>query len=64
VDTSWSNQVFDGYSPTVTRVDSKELGNFKLNAGPGKVRLKILGKDPRSTGFLVGIDRITITPFE
>jgi hypothetical protein len=53
---------FDGYSPTVKRVDPVELGTFNLNAGPRKIALMIIGKNSQSTNFLVGIDRVTITP--
>jgi hypothetical protein len=57
-----SSMKFDGYSPTVKRVDPVELGTFNLNAGPRKIALMIIGKNSQSTNFLVGIDRVTITP--
>ncbi|HEV8337418.1 MAG TPA: hypothetical protein VGR67_13460 [Candidatus Polarisedimenticolia bacterium] len=57
-----SSMKFDGYSPTVKRVDLVELGTFNLNAGPRKIALMIIGKNSQSTNFLVGVDRVMLTP--
>ena len=53
---------FDGYSPTVVRVDPVDLGIFVLRPGQCNVSLMIIGKHPQSTGFLVGVDRIDLKP--
>lgn len=53
---------FDGYSPTVVRVSSVDLGVFVLRPGQCNVSLMIIGKNPQSTGFLVGVDRIDLKP--
>jgi len=62
VDGKKSSQKFDGYSPRVTRVEALDLGTFSLSPGPRYVSLMIIGKNSRSTGYLVGIDRVTLTP--
>ena len=53
---------FDGFSQRVTRVDSQDFGVFPLGAGKRTIALMIIGKNSQSRGFLVGIDRITLTP--
>ena len=53
---------FDGFSPQVVREDRVELGTFTLKAGSRKITFTIVGKDPKSTGYRVGIDRIVLTP--
>ncbi len=62
VDRKASATKFDGYSPTVVRVSSVDLGVFVLRPGQRNVSLMIIGKNPQSTGFLVGVDRIDLKP--
>jgi hypothetical protein len=62
VDGKASATKFDGYSPTVARVDPVELGIFTLRPGQRNVSLMIIGKNSQSTGFLVGVDRIELKP--
>lgn len=53
---------FDGFSGTVTREEPVELGIFKLAPGPRNITLMIIGKNSQSTGYLVGVDRVMLTP--
>jgi hypothetical protein len=53
---------FDGFSSNVRRVDRIDVGTFQLAPGPRMLSLMIIGKNSQSTGTLVGIDRITLTP--
>jgi hypothetical protein len=54
--------VFDGFASGVTGPVMLKAGVFPLVAGTRQVSLMILGKNPASTGFLAGIDRIVLQP--
>jgi len=62
VDGQRSPNGFDGYSPQVARDDRVELGTFTLQPGRHTVSLTVVGKNRASTGFLVGVDRVIVTP--
>lgn len=53
---------FDGYASGVVGPVSVALGSFALQRGQRLVSLKIVGRNPSSTGFLAGIDRIRLSP--
>lgn len=53
---------FDGYAPRVVGPVTVPLGSFAMQRGQRQVSLKIIGRNPSSTGFLVGIDRIRLSP--
>ena len=53
---------FDGYAPRVTGPVTMALGTFAMIKGPRPVSLKISGRNAASTGFLVGVDRVTLQP--
>jgi hypothetical protein len=50
-----------GFQPKVMLPGSYPVGTFVLAPGPRRVRLIITGRSPKSTGYLVGIDRIVLT---
>jgi hypothetical protein len=50
-----------GFQPKVMLPGSYPVGTFFLSPGPRRVRLMITGRSPKSTGYLVGIDRIVLT---
>lgn len=54
--------VIDAYHVRVLRSERIVLGNAPLEAGPNQFVLEIAGKDPRSTGYFVGIDALALTP--
>ena len=62
VDGARSRDGFDGYSPQVTRDGRVELGSFTLQPGPHTISLTVVGKNRQSSGFLVGVDRVAVTP--
>ena len=62
VDQHPAGQVFDGYAPQVAGPVTVALGSFAMQRGPRLVSLKIVGRNPSSTGFLAGIDRIRLSP--
>lgn len=51
-----------GFSNTVSAPSAVQLGVQAMRAGQNVVSVKIIGKDARSSGYLVGIDRILLTP--
>ncbi len=57
---------FDGYAPTVTYAGLVTLGNAILKRGPAwnQIDFKVVGKNPKSTNFYVGIDLMKMTPVE
>jgi len=56
---------FDGYAPQVTYGGLVTLGTTILLKGPAwnQIRFTVTGKNPKSTGFYVGIDLMKYTPF-
>ncbi len=52
------NAFHDGVVPT-GRI---ELGTVKLTAPKAKLRLEVVGKDPKSTGFMAGLDCVVLEP--
>ena len=52
---------FYGYRPKVLPSGGYPMGTFALVAGKRRVALKIIGKAPESTGYLVGVDKIVLT---
>jgi hypothetical protein len=62
VDGKRSPEGFDGYSPQVTRDGRVELGSFTLQPGTHTISLTVVGKNRQSSGFLVGVDRVAVTP--
>jgi hypothetical protein len=55
-------QPFDGYhAPNVVLAPPVDYGTLSLNAGPHRVTLTVVGKNPSSSGFFAGLDRFTLT---
>lgn len=51
----------DGYGPRVA-LSKAILGRYVLAAGRHELALEVTGKNQRSTGYIVGLDRIHLTP--
>lgn len=62
VDGKASSVRIDGYAPQVMRGEAVDLGTFAMLPGAHKVSFMIIGKNPQSQGYLVGIDRIQLEP--
>lgn len=54
--------IFDGYSATPGLTSSKELGTAVLTDGYHQFKFNVIGKNPNSTGYKVGIDTLTVSP--
>ena len=52
---------FYGYRQKVLPSGGYPMGIFPMAAGKRRVALKIIGKAPESTGYLVGVDKIVLT---
>jgi hypothetical protein len=52
---------FNGYGPGVAQ-RRLDLGERQLGAGPVEVLFTVFSKDPKSTGYCVGLDRIELQP--
>jgi hypothetical protein len=53
---------FNGYGPRVINAPPVNLGAHKLSAGKHRLRVNMVGKDPKSRGTRFGIDCIELTP--
>ena len=52
--------VVRGYAPAVAPTGAVSLGETRLRAGDNRLELEVTGKDARSSGFLVGLDGVTL----
>jgi hypothetical protein len=57
-----STVTIDSYAPRVAPPELTSAGGFPLQAGSRRIAFKIVGKNPRSTGYALGLDRITLRP--
>lgn len=58
-----AGKTFDGYHANVIHAGKFHLGTVRLKKDGGNViRLKITGKNSKSTGYMLGLDRIELTP--
>jgi tetratricopeptide (TPR) repeat protein len=57
-------QPLDGYSPRIVASDEIVLGDFSFEAGERELVFEITGRNPESTGHVVGIVRCIVTPLE
>jgi hypothetical protein len=55
-------QNFDGYSPVAKRSDNIEFGSIKLDPGNHDLKFEVVGKNPSSSGYEMGMDTLSITP--
>jgi WD40 repeat protein len=51
---------YSGYAPSVTPFGPVVIGSVTLTEGTHIVALRSVGHDPRSTGYMMGIDRIDL----
>jgi hypothetical protein len=49
----------DGYGPQVA-LGQVSLGRHELQAGRHELAFEVTGKNPRSTGYIVGVDRLQL----
>ena len=54
------NTKFSGFAPGVVRANVT-IGKFTLKPGTHTLRLRITGKKPQSSNFLVGVDQVVLT---
>ncbi len=53
----------NGYAPSVAiPANASLMGELALAAGTHSVTFVVNGKDPRSTGYLAGVDLIALIP--
>jgi type II secretory pathway pseudopilin PulG len=53
--------VFDGYSPTRQRASTVNFGSIVLDGGDHELAFKVIGKNPKSSGYKVQIDRFRVS---
>jgi hypothetical protein len=53
-------QPFDGYNQGVVRSDRIDLGLVELTAGAHELTFEVTGKNPKSAGYMVGLDAILL----
>ncbi len=51
---------FDGYDVGVTRSNKISLGTVELTAGNHEIAFEVVGKNDKSTGYLVGVDAVML----
>jgi len=54
--------MLENYSPHVMQPSPRQIGKFYIGKGERKISFMIVGKNTRSSGYLVGIDRIRLYP--
>lgn len=62
VEGNMASASFSGYSAAVVPSNAIEVGTFQLAAGERRISLKIISKDAKSSGFLVGVDQLRLIP--
>jgi hypothetical protein len=54
---------FDGFNPSVVPSGAVDFGSVELREGVNRLRFTVVGKNPRSFGYLVGLDCLVLAPF-
>jgi hypothetical protein len=54
---------FDGFSPSVVPSGPVDFGVVELREGVNRLRFTVVGKNPSSFGYLMGLDCLVLTPF-
>lgn len=54
--------VFDAYHPTLNRMVGVNLGSFLLSPGAHSYQFSVIGKNPSSTGYKIGLDSLVVSP--
>jgi serine/threonine protein kinase/WD40 repeat protein len=57
-------EAFDGYHDIVRPSGKVGFGTVALARGGNRIRFTVVGKNDRSSGYLLGIDRLHLTPAE
>ena len=53
---------FEGFNDGVIHSGPVEIGTVELTGGTHRLKFTVTGKHPRSTGYLVGVDAVELTP--
>ena len=62
VDSQGGSTTFDGFDPGVVPSGPVQLGTFTLAAGTRNIRVTIIGRHARSSGYFAGIDSLRLVP--
>jgi WD40 repeat protein len=54
---------FDGFGPSVVPSGPVDFGTVELREGVNRLRFTVVGKNPSSFGYLMGLDCLVLTPF-
>ncbi|MBI2095021.1 MAG: prepilin-type N-terminal cleavage/methylation domain-containing protein [Candidatus Omnitrophica bacterium] len=57
-----SNMTFDGYQASLARSGNTKFGSVLMAAGNHTIRFQVAGKNDSSSGYRLGIDRLSLTP--
>ena len=60
VDGAQLGQPFDGYNSSVTTKNNVDFGSVQLSAGAHQLTFTLVGKNPSSIGYQVGIDYLQL----
>ena len=60
VDGAQLGQPFDGYNSYVTIKNAVDFGSVQLSAGAHRLTFKLVGKNPSSINYFVGIDYLLL----
>jgi len=52
----------DGYDPEVVPTKRIELGQVDVKKGKARLKMEVIGKNTRSTGFMAGLDCVVLEP--
>jgi hypothetical protein len=55
-------QPIDGYNDGVVPTKRVELGVADLKQGKTRLKMEVIGKNPKSTGFMAGLDCVVLEP--
>ncbi len=53
--------IFDGYAPTQQRSATYNFGSIVLDGGDHELEFKVVGRNPKSTGYKIAIDRFRVS---
>ena len=57
-----TSTTFDGYAPSAQPSSNTSFGNKRLSSGTHEIKFRVTGKNENSSGYQMGIDRLSLTP--